>query len=217
MVLSAQTQTILQRQVEKLLTHCRSHQPDCGNLSFTLLLGRRYLAKRLALVVTDTDDLISQLQAWLSGDEPDPVADASQTLTETSVLETLLISCREAPGDALVAGLQQLTQAFEAGQTLNYQALFSEQSYARIPLPTYPFAKQRHWVPESNARLPVPLSAEHNAVDFSSAGASLKHSDNILPQAPAAQAPLGRDDYDKIFDQLMDDSISIDDALNAIS
>ncbi len=216
-VLSAQTQTILQRQVEQLLTHCRSHQPDCGNLSFTLLLGRRYLAKRLALVVTDTDDLISQLQAWLSVNEADPVAEASQGLTEISALEALLISCRKAQGDALVAGLQQLAQAFEAGQSLNYQALFSEQNYARIPLPTYPFAKQRHWVPESNARLQVPLSAEHNSVDFSSAGPRLKPSDNTLPQMSAAQAPLARDDYDKIFDQLMDDSISIDDALNAIS
>src|SRR5262249_55862099 len=51
-VLSARTAEQLRQQVEQLVTFCeQTAEIDCGNMSYTLLLGRRHLKHRLACVV----------------------------------------------------------------------------------------------------------------------------------------------------------------------
>src|SRR5262249_3722720 len=65
-VLSARTVEQLQQQVDRLIGHCeRKTTEDCGNISYTLLLGRRHLRHRLACVVRDTQELRDLLRRWL--------------------------------------------------------------------------------------------------------------------------------------------------------
>jgi acyl transferase domain-containing protein/NAD(P)-dependent dehydrogenase (short-subunit alcohol dehydrogenase family)/thioesterase domain-containing protein/acyl carrier protein len=103
-VLSAMAPAQLRRQAENLLSWCR-RQPalDVGDLSFTLLRGRRRMPERLAFVAGTRAAVIEGLEGWLAGrpgDEPDLAA---------------------------------------------YEARFDGGGFTRLSLPTYPFARERHW------------------------------------------------------------------------
>ncbi|MFD0431961.1 polyketide synthase dehydratase domain-containing protein [Streptomyces zhihengii] len=69
-VLSAATEHALREQVARLARHCRAHPGlDAGDVSHTLLLGRRHLRHRWASVVRDIAELESRCTAWLSGQD----------------------------------------------------------------------------------------------------------------------------------------------------
>ncbi|KKY08582.1 SDR family NAD(P)-dependent oxidoreductase, partial [Xanthomonas phaseoli] len=47
--------------------------------------------------------------------------------------------------------LDRLAELFVQGEPLDYGRLFAGGGYARVPLPTYPFARSRYWVPSAPA------------------------------------------------------------------
>lgn len=51
-----------------------------------------------------------------------------------------------AQGDATVAALQALGQVWLAGAEIAWDALFAADQPRRVPLPTYPFERSRHWI-----------------------------------------------------------------------
>ena len=65
-VLSARTGEQLRAQAEQLVAHCEAGPVDCGHMSYTLLVGRRHFAHRLACVVRDCEELTGVLRQWLT-------------------------------------------------------------------------------------------------------------------------------------------------------
>ena len=64
-VLSARTPRQLQQQADQLREYCIGHSSiDCGNMSYTLLLGRKQLNHRLAVIARDVKELIVALKEW---------------------------------------------------------------------------------------------------------------------------------------------------------
>ncbi|MEU9201095.1 amino acid adenylation domain-containing protein [Streptomyces sp. NPDC048332] len=124
--LSAATEQALREQVARLAHHCREHPGlDVGDVSHTLLLGRRHLRHRWATVVRDIAELESRCTARLSG--------------------------QGIPAQGADSGLQALAQRFLDGEVPDFAGLFRDSRYRRVPLPGYPFEEERYALPNRAA------------------------------------------------------------------
>ncbi|MEU8698861.1 SDR family NAD(P)-dependent oxidoreductase [Streptomyces sp. NPDC048680] len=81
------------------------------------------------------------------------------------------------------ADLTVLAGCFVRGTALDYGALFPAGVHRRIPLPTYPFARESHWAgPPPAAPRPVPAALGERPA----AGHPLVHRTSEVPESPGA-------------------------------
>ncbi|MFF7995593.1 condensation domain-containing protein [Kitasatospora xanthocidica] len=158
-VLSAQSAEQVRRQAERLLAVCTTGTgPELEDIAFTLLAGRRHHRHRLACVVRDLTELAQVLREWLDRGRH-PAAHASDATPRDRreqrpalrrVGEQSLRAAASGSDPAeTVEHLQVVADLYAQGYDLDYQELFKDGHPRRVPLPTYPFARERYWVPES--------------------------------------------------------------------
>ncbi|MCX2924136.1 SDR family NAD(P)-dependent oxidoreductase [Streptomyces sp. NEAU-W12] len=156
--LSADSAEQLREQAERLAAHCAANPGlDPGGVSFTLLLGRRHLTHRLACVARDQDDVVSALRQWLATGSSPQVhvgGPAERGQGERASLKSYGNDCVRRSVSATDAGartelLSTVADLYAQGYDLDYAGLFAERRPVRVPLPTYPFARDRYWVPEA--------------------------------------------------------------------
>lgn len=155
-VLSARSSAQLRQQAEQLVTFCQqgSHV-DCGNMSYTLLVGRRHFRHRLACVVCNQEELIHSLTAWLENRQSEKIF-----VAETHENERREDPTRKNYGNQCIQDCQHVRSAetyleqltiiadlYTLGYRLAFEHLFAGGQYTRVPLPTYPFARERYWIP----------------------------------------------------------------------
>ncbi|MFF4602688.1 SDR family NAD(P)-dependent oxidoreductase [Streptomyces sp. NPDC001339] len=155
-VLSARSRDQLAQQLARLAAHCRRETTlDCGDIAWTLAVGRAHLTHRFACVVHGLDDLIQVLEQGLDG----PRARTGET------------KASEAPA-ATPTDLAELAGLFVRGAEIDFAQLFPRERHGhrRVPLPTYPFARESHWAtpevpaaaaPTPVASAPVPVAPRH--------------------------------------------------------
>ncbi|UXY16151.1 SDR family NAD(P)-dependent oxidoreductase [Chitiniphilus purpureus] len=151
-VLSARDDARLRHSAAQLQAHLVA-QPgiDLARLAYTLQAGREAMAQRLAVVVPDGAALLAALASFAAGEavpgmllgrvEPHRARSASRQ-DERAQMKTLFVQ------DALEA----LAQRWVAGVEIDWDDCHGAHHPARLPLPTYPFAKERYWVSD----MPVP-------------------------------------------------------------
>jgi acyl transferase domain-containing protein/NADPH:quinone reductase-like Zn-dependent oxidoreductase/acyl carrier protein/NADP-dependent 3-hydroxy acid dehydrogenase YdfG len=153
-VLSARTDGQLRQQVEQLHRYLRkmpqdSSLIDLAAISATLLLGRRHHEHRWATVIRDNDALDNVLDEWLAKGNAVHVHSGSikskdEAMAMRPMAEAVLddggVEVREEALDALAGWYVQ-------GVELDWVRLFESARPRRIRLPTYPFAKERYWLP----------------------------------------------------------------------
>ena len=156
-VLSARTSEQLREQVKNITKFCQEEEVDLGNMSYTLLLGRKHWNHRLACVVGSRKDLIGSLEKWLEKGRTLKVYVSS--LGEGEVREQASLKrygnecierCRKSEDSIrYLEDLSTIADLYVQGYGLAFEQLFVH-GYSRISLPTYPFAKERYWVEEEN-------------------------------------------------------------------
>ncbi|UVM52815.1 SDR family NAD(P)-dependent oxidoreductase [Pseudomonas sp. B21-015] len=141
--LSARNEQRLREQVVRLLEHLEQHTPDLAALAYTLQTGREAMAARATFMVDSLEQLQHRLQAWIAGerdiDFAAPVMSAEQALAG--------------------ADLRQLAALWLAGadneDNIDWSRLYGAGRHpARISLPGYAFARERHWL-----EAPMPTAA----------------------------------------------------------
>ena len=140
---------------------------DCGNVSFTLLVGRKHFNHRLACVARDRQELLGCLGQWLERGKAVQVyvaelreKDRREQIALKRYGNESIVACREgAAGTNYQEMLASIADLYLQGYRLEFGKLFPEREYARIPLPTYPFATDRFWVtPKRPALLAAPAA-----------------------------------------------------------
>ncbi|WP_276568220.1 non-ribosomal peptide synthetase [Xanthomonas euroxanthea] len=147
--LSARTPLQLRISQQRLFDHLQaSRDLDPMPLSYTLLQGRQHLHYRWSCVAADIAEALSALQTALAT-SPDTASTRLGT-REREGLTKQAERCIEAaayPRERR-ARLDALGELFVRGATPDFAALFGPEA-RRIPLPTYPFARERYWLADA--------------------------------------------------------------------
>jgi acyl transferase domain-containing protein len=160
-VLTARSADRLRSVAEHMLRFVRQHQEaTLADLAYTLQTGREAMANRLALVVASRDELLRGLEEFLQ------MGAASTPLKPGALAGSVPMFIGDLEGDgvelrSLLAGKagEAIVQVFLAEQDLRKLALHWTQGGAipwdrlhagktarKLPLPNYPFARQRYWI-----------------------------------------------------------------------
>ncbi|MBN2441654.1 MAG: SDR family NAD(P)-dependent oxidoreductase [Spirochaetales bacterium] len=180
-VLSALSSEQLYKQVEQLVQYCEEN-PDaqCGDISYTLLLGRKHFYHRLACVVRNLQELIKYFRKWLEKEKVLQIyvskIDKNEHREQTSLKNygnECIRNCQNT--DKSKEYLEQLSMVadlYVQGYSLDFEELYANNQYCNISLPTYPFVKKQYWIPKSeNEKKPDVLHTLHpllheNTSDF---------------------------------------------------
>ncbi|WP_342434393.1 SDR family NAD(P)-dependent oxidoreductase [Paenibacillus sp. FSL H7-0442] len=156
-VLSGKDEQRLQEQVLQLLE--AMEQGDYGDdrlesIAYTLQVGREAMEERLGLIVESVSDLAAQLREyaehqkagrWFRGN----VKRYKETISALETDEDMQETIRQWIYKGKYAKLLDL---WVKGLSMNWQALYGENRPCRISLPTYPFARDRYWVPQAEGK-----------------------------------------------------------------
>ncbi|HXH09318.1 MAG TPA: SDR family NAD(P)-dependent oxidoreductase [Alphaproteobacteria bacterium] len=162
-VLSARTAEQLRRRVEDLLAFCeRQTEVDLGNLCYTLLMGRSHFNHRLACVVRSRTELVGYLRTWLQKGSSlqvyvaeIPEGQHRERASLTRYGNECIRVCRHTddPGQYLEQ-LTTIADLYIQGYRLDFAQLFPD-GYTKLPLPTYPFARESYWAPAAAVPRPI--------------------------------------------------------------
>ncbi len=153
-LLSAQTKGALERRVADLARYLGPphHGDELEDIAFTLARGRTHFSWRTAFVADSVENLRNQLHTWNPPSTP-----ATRGLPTNG---NQLPSLHGGDGPPTLSAMRDL---YLQGADLPLGQLFPEHSGHRIPLPTYPFERDRCWgaeisVAQAPARSTAPTS-----------------------------------------------------------
>lgn len=124
------------------------NRANLKDISFTLLTGRNHYLYRTAYVVCSIEDLIDKLKSSLED---------TQQIAEASGIDNRKAEEKEiSEGDMGILSVSQdwltaLKNKYLAGENYPFADLFENKKVSKIPLPSYPFAREKYWVPETKA------------------------------------------------------------------
>jgi acyl transferase domain-containing protein/acyl carrier protein len=163
--LSAKTEAALRRREADLAGWLENEGQEyrLGDISATLLLGREHFEIRSVLVVGDIPELQAKLKQVLNDGEAEgyfKTGDSAEIPAPLLAEESGWAAIKKTLSDPEINPVEYhhqlsgLAEAYVKGYTPNWKELFlNRNNIRRIALPTYPFAKDRYWVPEPDSKL----------------------------------------------------------------
>jgi polyketide synthase PksL len=138
--LSAKTATALDERIQDL-AHWLTKQtqpPALAALSFTVNQGRNHFEKRWAVVASSVGEL---LEALVKTQPPIKNEIIDKTIVEAFFKQLVP---EKNPVDQRIK-LQTIANFYMAGHAIDWEKIYRDKPQ-RLSLPTYPFAKDRHWI-----------------------------------------------------------------------
>ncbi|WP_437643502.1 SDR family NAD(P)-dependent oxidoreductase [Sorangium sp. So ce362] len=155
-VLSAMSEERLRAYAGKVAAFLSRAEPDeaaaerrdLERVAYTLQTGREALESRLAILAADHRQLIADLMAYAEGrpgEEPSRVVHGTVKPYELPELgEADLTALEEAVARH---DLTTIARRWVAGYAVDWRRLYPTPPPYPLPLPTYPFARDRYWIP----------------------------------------------------------------------
>ncbi|WP_328700822.1 beta-ketoacyl synthase N-terminal-like domain-containing protein [Corallococcus silvisoli] len=159
-VLSARSDAALARIASELLASlgrslADGEAPHPGDVAFTLARGRGALERRAAFVASDLQELIALLTQYrdtpAARQEASPVGPGRLSASSRGLLSEMngrLLRDLDlgTPGSVWRDTLKASAELYVLGVDLARSALFPEGVYRCVPLPPYPFDRERCWI-----------------------------------------------------------------------
>lgn len=148
-LLSAKTNIALKQKVIDLIYFLKENdQVNLFDMAYTLHFGRAFFSKRLAIITSDINKLIQQLEAYInkSDNKPDfifthTIADSQNKNHSREDVKNVTIKDYTSS-----KGLKNIAQQWVNGTPIDWRQLYKKPYLPqKISLPTYPFAKHRYW------------------------------------------------------------------------
>ncbi|MFF4591164.1 SDR family NAD(P)-dependent oxidoreductase [Streptomyces sp. NPDC001388] len=143
--------------------HEKGHAPDAADLAYTLQVGREAMERRLGFVAHSLDEVLPALDRFLAGDAPSGLHTGGVGRSRGGVRR----EPQQSPEvtDALRQGrLDTVAALWCGGAVVDWRVLHPAGARSVVRLPSYPFARDRHWVPRSDATS-APARAPEPAFD----------------------------------------------------
>ncbi|KAI5808347.1 hypothetical protein BZA77DRAFT_24773 [Pyronema omphalodes] len=125
----------------------KRHLLTIGNVAYTLQVGREAMEERVVFLVQSLDELAVRLEEFAQGKED--IANCWQgTVKQNKETLSFLGSDIEELARKWVRERQyrKLAEVWAKGLNVDWHSL-DHAGFRRIPLPTYPFAKESYWLP----------------------------------------------------------------------
>jgi acyl transferase domain-containing protein/aryl carrier-like protein len=153
-VLSAKDDERLREQAQQLLAAIQKQQLTEGNLAdmaYTLQVGREAMEERLGLIVTSMKELEEKLKGFVEGQ--DAIEGCYRGKVKRNKESLAIFTADEDMEKTIEAWINKrkfakILELWVKGLGINWNKFYGETKPRRISLPTYPFAKERCWVPE---------------------------------------------------------------------
>jgi acyl transferase domain-containing protein len=164
-VLSAKSEERLQEQAKQLLAHVAARayaDRDLADMAYTLQVGREAMEHRLAFTAASLAELQEKLGGYLAGKvERGEIEECYRGEVKKNKEALSIFNADDALQLAIATWVEQgkyakLLELWARGLSFDWTQLYGERStYAtakpqRISLPSYPFAKERYWVPSDD-------------------------------------------------------------------
>ncbi|MCB0193851.1 MAG: SDR family NAD(P)-dependent oxidoreductase [Anaerolineae bacterium] len=181
-VLSARNEERLRVYAGKMLNFVERHLDASSDdqitlladLAYTLQTGREAMESRLALIAGNLTDVRTKLKQYLANEQmPDGIYVG--TLKKIKKSWGLALEDDEAPtivNQAIAQGDHEtLAQRWVEGVSIDWPLLYEQPRPKRISLPTYPFARERHWLPKPERQMKneanhSPFSILHSPLSY---------------------------------------------------
>ncbi|EGD45644.1 6-deoxyerythronolide-B synthase, partial [Ruminiclostridium papyrosolvens DSM 2782] len=153
-VLSARNADRLHEQVERLLNAIQVQgfsDNDLADIAYTLQVGREGMEERLAVIAGSIKELEEKLKSFLEGqdDIPDLYRGQVKHNKDTLAVFTADEDMQKAIEAWVVKGKHaKLVNLWVKGLIFDWNKLYGDTKPCRISLPTYPFARERYWMPD---------------------------------------------------------------------
>ncbi|MEA2959171.1 MAG: polyketide synthase PksN, partial [Alphaproteobacteria bacterium] len=152
-VLSAKNEDRLRERVEQLLSAIERGlgEADLADVAYTLQVGREAMEARLGVIAASMTLLKQKLQAWLAAEPGIEDLYRGQLKREKDALA--VFAADEELQEAVAKWVERgkygkLLELWVKGLAVDWSTLYGAAKPRRISLPTYPFARERYWVPE---------------------------------------------------------------------
>jgi polyketide synthase PksN len=149
-VLSAKNRNSLSQYSLRLAEFCQKNHDKLSllNIAYTLQTGREAMNERLAMIVSNIDDLQNKLQSFQKSTIP---ADCYTNNIKSNILKPELLFDEEDGKnflDTLIQkkNLHKIGMLWVSGVEIDWNILYVNRKPERISLPTYPFEQKRYWV-----------------------------------------------------------------------
>jgi len=126
-------------------------KPRPEDVAFTLQVGRQAREERLALVVSDLEELVQKLRLCSSAGEKTDRCYRGNVNKDKDRLDFLSdVEDRRVFIDSLVKSrkFDKLAKLWAAGLDIEWEQFYQGFSPRIVSLPTYPFARERYWIPD---------------------------------------------------------------------
>jgi acyl transferase domain-containing protein len=145
------------RELCQLIQDGRLRDRDLHDVAFTLQVGREHMARRLGFVSDSILTAQASLQAFLNGTSEAPGAHKlwhgaledppSGSASDLDIERTI---------EACVTGRRYdtLVELWTRGAQIDWTRLHAGRARRRVSLPTYPFARERYWIPTQDGSGP---------------------------------------------------------------
>lgn len=151
-VLSARNEGRLKAQAKQLLGYLARHEENLAELAYTLQVGRDAMGVRLALVVHTLEAFKDKLATYVASDCTHAVGYFGQVKSEKPALKLLVddeIVTQIGQDRVIQDKLDERAKRWVQGLPVDWVQLYGEVKPGRISLPTYPFAQERYWIPNT--------------------------------------------------------------------
>lgn len=182
-LISAKNAARLRDYVQKLQNYLATEPADAlADIAYTLQVGREAMAARLAIIAEDLADLRTKLNRYLTGSHDETKIYQSQPAAQQGKLDILaeVEVTEEIVAQAMTRGkLASVAQLWVTGVDIDWHRLYATRPSQTISLPTYPFARERYWLPRAERSPNGDTSSNRNSNHYSSR--AVNHSDGWHP------------------------------------
>jgi 3-oxoacyl-(acyl-carrier-protein) synthase/acyl carrier protein/NAD(P)-dependent dehydrogenase (short-subunit alcohol dehydrogenase family) len=170
---------------------------DILDVVYTLQVRRMAMEEMLAVVACDIEDLIAKLESYVEKNEHGGDIYTGNSRKDKGKYSLLLEGETGRDYIRLVIERKEMTrlaQLWVSGVDIDWNAFYEDSSARHISLPTYPFAKERYWLPEPDFKperksvkiegLPSDAYKKVNEIFIGFKGALLKATDASDQELP---------------------------------
>jgi acyl transferase domain-containing protein/acyl carrier protein/enoyl-CoA hydratase/carnithine racemase len=205
-VLSAKNEDRLREYAQRLMNFVKQSPEVSGTrlpeIAFTLQTGREAMDERLGVVVTSAEELTEKLGHFLEGRGGPETGIFHHNVRQNKEFSRNALSLSEMESYIRNRDYDGLLKLWIQGYAVDWNLIYEDIKPDRVSVPTYPFAKERYWLEESPESEKEALRPAQEVLQDKRLYKDLVNED--------------KDAFDHVFDRLLNEGLSLNDAVYEI-